>query len=162
LEATVPAVLLVDDELDHRNLFEHVLSGAGYQVVAAADPAVALGILDVRQVDVAVLDVRLPDAGGIELCRHLRLQPETAELPIMMLSADTASAHIVAAMTAGADDYLAKPVGRLELLTRVGALLGRQPSANITSATAALLAVRAAVPAGAARLPHVVVATSAA
>jgi DNA-binding response OmpR family regulator len=143
----VPTVLIADDDADHRELITLALARLGHDVVEAGDAESAQRALDAGGIDAVLLDVRMPGASGIELCRRLRATPATAHLPIMLISADVNNHRILAGLDAGADDYLTKPYQRAELHHRVEQLLARRGSSKPASAaTAALLAARAAVP----------------
>jgi len=143
----VPTVLIADDDADHRELITLALARLGHQVVEAEDADSAQLALDTGGIDAVLLDVRMPGASGIELCRRIRATPATAHLPIMLVSADVNNHRILAGLDAGADDYLTKPYQRAELHHRVEQLLARRSSTKpTTAATAALLAARAAVP----------------
>lgn len=142
-------VLIADDDADHRDLLTLALLRCGHDVVEAADADAALRVVESGGIDAVLLDVRMPGTSGIELCRLLRAGPASADLPIMLVSADVNGHRILAGMDAGADDFLAKPYHRAELAARVTALLLRRErpsSRSAIAARAALLAARAAVP----------------
>jgi DNA-binding response OmpR family regulator len=119
----VPIVLVADDDPDHRELLALALAKDGYEVVTASGAAAARDVLRGRKVDAALIDVRMPGEDGIALCRSLRSDPPTVVLPIMLISADVNDHRVVAALQAGADDYVTKPFHRTELCARVGNLL---------------------------------------
>ncbi|MEV6347045.1 response regulator [Actinoplanes sp. NPDC051851] len=148
-------VLIADDEVDHRELLTLALRRAGYEVVSVANAAAAVDALGRGGIDAALIDVRMPGRSGIELCRDIRGNPATESLPIMVISADVHRNQIMAALHAGADDYLTKPFGREDLAQRLAHLLRRPGSEALRSAAssrAALLAARhAASPATATR-----------
>jgi DNA-binding response OmpR family regulator len=141
----VPTVLIADDNADHRELLSHALRRSGHEVVTAVDADTALSALRTGAFDAALLDVRMPGESGIELCRRLRAQPETAIIPVMLISADVHRA--LDGLHAGADDYLTKPFHRAELCARLDNLLRSRPDAvskGARAASAAMLAVRTA------------------
>jgi DNA-binding response OmpR family regulator len=141
-------VLIADDDADHRELLALAIKRAGHEVVTAGDAASAMAALLAGGVDAALLDVRMPGESGIELCRRLRAEPATALLPVMLISADVNDHRILAALHAGADDYLTKPFHRAELGARLDNLLLRKPAPaakSSTAATAAMLAARGAM-----------------
>jgi DNA-binding response OmpR family regulator len=143
--AAVPTVLIADDDADHRELLALALGRLGYEVVAVDDGEAALLAIEAGGIDAVLLDVRMPGTSGIEMCRRLRADPVTADLPIMLVSADVMGERITAGMHAGADDYLAKPYHRAELGARLGSLLQRRVGPvgkPATAAVAALLAAR--------------------
>jgi DNA-binding response OmpR family regulator len=143
----VPTVLIIDDDADHRELMALTLRRFGHEVVEAADTRAAQRLIDAG-VDAMLLDVRMPGESGIDFCRRLRDEPDTAALPIMFVTADVNDHRIEAAVRAGADDYLTKPFHRAELATRLDNLLLRRTAGTGrpgTAATAALLAARHAL-----------------
>jgi DNA-binding response OmpR family regulator len=139
-------VLVADDDADHRELLTLALRKFGHDVVEAWDTRTAQALIDRGRVDAVLLDVRMPDESGIDFCRRLRETPATSALPIMFVTADVNDHRVVAAMQAGADDYLTKPFHRAELAARLDSLLlVRRPGLPGRSATAAMLAARHAL-----------------
>lgn len=127
-------ILVVDDEPVLVETIAYNLEQAGYQVITAADGASALEAAHRETPDLIILDIMLPEMDGLEVCRLLRRESETATTPIMMLTAKGDEIDKVVGLEVGADDYVIKPFGRRELLARVRALLrrsdyGRQQSA---------------------------------
>jgi two-component system, OmpR family, KDP operon response regulator KdpE len=115
-------VLVVEDERPLLRALQLALQANGYTVVVAPTASSALASLDEESVDVVVLDLGLPDLDGQDLIRRVRT---TRTIPILVLSARHASAQKVAALDAGADDYVTKPFGLEELLARLRAVLRR-------------------------------------
>jgi len=115
-------VLACDDEPQILRALNVILRSAGYTVVPAADMTEALDVVSDSPVDAAIVDLLLPDGDGLELCRRLR---KWSDIPIIVLSAVGEEDHKVAALEAGADDYVTKPFGPRELLARLQAVLRR-------------------------------------
>lgn len=115
-------VLVVEDDARLAATLERVLVAEGHEVEVAGDGLDAVRRARNRTPDLAVLDVMLPGADGITVCRRLR---ETAQFPILMLTALSGTEHRVRGLDSGADDYLVKPFAYQELLARVRALLRR-------------------------------------
>jgi two-component system, OmpR family, KDP operon response regulator KdpE len=115
-------VLVVDDEPQILRALETNLRGAGYEVATAATAEQALSTAAMRPPDAVILDLVLPDGSGVEVCRELR---SWSSAPILVLSVVGDEAEKVAALDAGADDYVQKPFGIDELLARLRALLRR-------------------------------------
>jgi DNA-binding response OmpR family regulator len=142
----VPTVLIADDDADHRELMSIALRKFGHDVVEAGDTRTAQALIDRGPVDALLLDVRMPDESGVDFCRRLRDTPATATLPVMFVTADVNDHRVLAALQAGADDYLTKPFHRAELAARLESLLlPRRAGAPVRSATAAALAARHAL-----------------
>jgi two-component system KDP operon response regulator KdpE len=117
-----PRVLVVDDEPAIRRYLRTALSAHGYQVLEASDGQDALAAAAVQRPDLMILDLGLPDLDGVEVTRRLR---EWTHLPIIILSVRGQEADKIAALDAGADDYLTKPFGAGELLARMRAAVRR-------------------------------------
>ena len=115
-------VLVVDDEPQILRALQTNLRGAGYDVATASTAAEALSTAAMRPPDAFILDLVLPDGSGIDVCRELR---SWSSAPILVLSVVGDEPEKVAALDAGADDYVQKPFGIEELLARLRALLRR-------------------------------------
>jgi DNA-binding response OmpR family regulator len=118
-------VLLAEDDADIRLLVALKLQQAGHEVRAVGDGASALADARERPPDLAVLDLVMPDMSGLEVCRALRQHPDTAGVPIIILTARAQQADVTAGYEAGANEYVVKPFSPRELATRVQALLAR-------------------------------------
>ena len=124
-ETTKKKILVVEDEPDIRELVRYNLEQAGYRVVEAEDGETALQKVKSEQPALVILDLMLPQGDGLEVCRILRGQPQTASLPIVMLTAKAAEVDRVLGLEFGADDYVTKPFSPRELVARVRAVLRR-------------------------------------
>ena len=118
-------VLVIDDEPELVKLIDYNLTKAGYLVLTAADGESGLATARRHAPDAIVLDVMMPGVDGFEVCKRLRQEPQTAGIPILMLTAKAEEADRVLGLELGADDYLTKPFGVRELQARVKALLRR-------------------------------------
>jgi DNA-binding response OmpR family regulator len=122
-------VLVADDEDDIRALVALAVRKAGCVVVASvADGAAALDLARAELPELAVLDVSMPGATGLEVCIALRADPATAAIRILLLSAGASPEDVAAGLAAGADAYLAKPFQVSGLVRQVHALVARQPA----------------------------------
>jgi PAS domain S-box-containing protein len=117
-------ILLVDDELANRYALSRVLVQAGYDVIEAATGTEALRIVNERRPDLVVLDVKLPDVSGYEVCRQIKGNPDTSTVLVLQISATFVNSRdTVRSLDAGADSYLTQPVEPPVLVATVGALL---------------------------------------
>lgn len=123
-----PSVLVVDDEPLTRNLLRLMLERAGFDILEAEDGLKALLSVSENKPDVIVLDVMMPHMDGLTVCEKLRSNPETAVLPIILLSARANPEAVQEGMEAGADEYLSKPVSREELIRTIRSVLEGLPS----------------------------------
>ena len=121
-------MLVVDDDEAVRGALTHALHRDGYEVSTAADGATALAALLRNRHEAVVLDVLMPEPGGLEVCRAIRARGDAT--PILMLTARDLVSDRVAGLDAGADDYLVKPFALEELLARIRALLRRSAPAD--------------------------------
>ena len=123
----VPRVLVIEDEQDIAALIKHALERSGdaqVDVVGSGDTALR-AVADTAP-DLVILDINLPVVSGTEVCRVMRARPDTANTPIIMLTARTSEADRVAGLDLGADDYVTKPFSLRELSARVRAVLRRR------------------------------------
>lgn len=121
-------ILVVDDDEAIRDMLTVALELSGYSVLLAADAHQAhLHIVDARP-DLVLLDWMMPGTSGLELLRRLRREELTAQIPVIMLTARAEEPSRVSGLDAGADDYIAKPFSRRELISRVRAVLRRSGS----------------------------------
>ena len=114
-----PTVMVVDDETAMRRVLSRMLRSEGYEVVEAENGAKALEILTGVSVDTILLDVMMPEMGGLELCRHIRANEATMHTPVVFVTAAVDREFRREARAAGADDFLTKPFDEIELLARV-------------------------------------------
>ena len=116
-------ILVVDDEPDLVELLQHHLRREHYDVATASDGEKALA--EARRIvpDLVVLDLMLPGMDGLEVCRRLRADPRTMQIPIVMLTAKGEESDAVIGLAQGADDYVRKPFGTKEFLARIAARL---------------------------------------
>lgn len=121
-DRTGAAILVVEDDADLRGTLVALLRGRRYEVAEAGDASTALRRWEAARPDLVLLDLGLPDADGSTVIRRLRREATT---PILILSARDREPDKVAALEAGADDYVTKPFGTAELMARIGALLRR-------------------------------------
>ena len=124
MDAT-PHILVVDDQRDIRDPLGRYLEKQGLRVSLAASAADARDLLRRSAVDLVILDIMMPGEDGLSLCRHLR---ETANMPIILLTAMAEDADRIVGLEVGADDYVIKPFNPRELLARVKAVLRRATS----------------------------------
>jgi len=121
-------VLVAEDDSDLRELFSTILSAAGYDVVAVRDGVEASEALLERDVDLVLADMWMPRMSGLDLCKRLRADPATGQLPVLVVSAYGNWRGRKEALLVGATDYIAKPVRPSKLLSRVESLLGKPPA----------------------------------
>ncbi len=121
----VDLVLVVDDEVDVTNMIARSLVMGGFEVMVAHRGADALQLARQRTPDLFILDIMMPGMNGIDVCRHVRANPELRSVPILFLTARHEIEDKIDGFEAGADDYLTKPFDLREMELRVRALLRR-------------------------------------
>ncbi|GAA3875696.1 phosphate regulon transcriptional regulator PhoB [Celeribacter arenosi] len=120
-----PRVLVVEDEPAQREVLAYNLEAEGFAVSKAENGDDALLYVSEENPDIIVLDWMLPGVSGIEICRRLKMRPETRDIPIIMLSARSEEVDRVRGLETGADDYVVKPYSVIELMARVRTQLRR-------------------------------------
>ena len=118
-------VLIVEDEPDIRDLLAFHLEREGYHVTRSRTGPDALRQVRTRPPDLILLDLMLPELGGLDVCRRLRQDPRTASVPIVMLTARGEEVDRILGLELGADDYIVKPFSPKEVVARVRAVLRR-------------------------------------
>jgi two-component system phosphate regulon response regulator PhoB len=121
----VTSVLLVDDERDMLSLLDFNLRAAGFETLLATTGEQALSTLRRRLPDLVLLDLMLPDLSGTEICRQIKTDGRTRQLPVVMLTAKGSEVDRVVGFEVGADDYITKPFSVRELVLRLKAVLRR-------------------------------------
>lgn len=119
-------ILVVEDEADIRELLTYNLAREGYEVSGVERGDQVLAALALRRPDLLILDLMLPGMGGLEVCRLMKAKPETAGIPVVMLTARGEESDIVTGLELGADDYITKPFNMKVLVARLHAVLRRR------------------------------------
>lgn len=118
-------ILIVDDDVESLKLIALMLQRRGFNVIAANSGTQALSKLSTDLPDLIILDVMMPDMSGYEVCKRIRDNPATRDIPVLMFTAKTLIDDKVAGFEAGADDYLTKPTHPEELTSRIRSMLSR-------------------------------------
>jgi len=120
---TKPLVLVVDDNEQNLELILAYLEDVDCRTISATSGIEALDIVRKKLPDLVLLDVMMPKISGFEVCRRMKNDPQTADIPIIMVTALNELADIEKAINSGTDDFLSKPVNKWELITRVKTML---------------------------------------
>ena len=123
-------IYCVEDDAGIRELMEYALRASGFSVAGLADAVALWQRLEEQVPELILLDIMLPDEDGISILKKLRTSPATAQIPVIMATAKGTEFDKVIGLDLGADDYLAKPFGMMEMVSRVKAVLRRSKPAN--------------------------------
>jgi two-component system alkaline phosphatase synthesis response regulator PhoP len=116
-------ILIVDDNAQNRELLQAYLEPLQCSVETAADGLIAVEAIERGHPDIILLDVMMPNMSGFELCAKIKGEPSTRDIPVVMVTALNEISDVERAVECGTDDFLTKPVNKLELVTRVKSLL---------------------------------------
>jgi two-component system, cell cycle response regulator DivK len=116
-------IVLIEDNEQSRYLAAYLLRHHGYEVDAAKDGATGLVLLAERATDLLLLDIQLPDMSGFEVLRELKLDPRTADVPVVAVSAFAMTGDRERALAAGCDGYIEKPIDPEKFVTQIQSLL---------------------------------------
>ena len=119
-------VLLVDDDEDNVRILRSFLLRRGYEVRIARDGSSALASVRQQRPDVILLDVMMPGMDGMQVLDHLKLDPKTASIPVVMVTAKTQDEDVLAGYQSGAEYYVTKPFTPRQILRAIGLVLGSQ------------------------------------
>jgi len=123
-------VLIADDIQQNRELLEAYLADEGYEILMSSDGQQTMQMVEQHQPDLILLDIMMPRMSGYEVCSQIKADPGKRGIPVLMVTALNEAGDIEKAVNAGCDDFLTKPVSRLELRTRVRSLLRVRHLAN--------------------------------
>ncbi len=126
-----PTILLVEDEPAQREMLVYNLEAEGFDVITADNGEDGLLLVEENEPDLIILDWMMPQLSGLEVCRRLKSNPKTRQIPVIMLSARAEEVDRVRGLETGADDYVVKPYSVIELMARVKAHLRRIRAAAV-------------------------------
>ena len=131
-----PSLLLIEDEPALAEMLAYNLEEAGFEVARAEDGETGLTLLAARRFDLLLVDWMLPGVSGLEICRQVRRGPDTADLPVIMLTARGEEGDKLRGLEIGADDYITKPFSPAEVIARIRTVLRRTRPASAADALA--------------------------
>ena len=125
----IKRIFMIDDHPDQIRIVSDVLKDEGYQFDSATDPIAGLKRLRESPPDLLILDIRMQGMDGLAVCKELRADPKTKNVPVIMLSVKAQESDVIVGLEMGADDYIRKPIRVGELLARLKAVLRRKSDA---------------------------------
>lgn len=128
-------IYLLEDDDNIRGFVTYALNNSGFETADFSHPTELWSAIEKKLPDLLLLDIMLPDEDGLTILKKLRKRSDTKALPIIMLTAKTTEYDKVLGLDSGADDYIAKPFGTMELISRVKALLRRAQNTESTEYT---------------------------
>ena len=128
-------ILVVEDDPDILHLLTYTLQSTGYQVISSQDGYEALNVVRLHHPDLLVLDLMIPSLDGFEVCKELKRNSETRNIPVIMLTAKSEEIDRIVGLELGADDYVVKPFSPRELLLRIRAILRRSAPESATESS---------------------------
>ena len=118
-----PVILIVDDNSQNLELLQAYLEELDCETIAAYDGPEALDLVAKRQPDLLLLDIMMPKMSGFEVCKRIKNDPKTCNIPVIMVTALNEFGDIERGIDSGTDDFVSKPVNKLELLARVRTMI---------------------------------------
>ena len=128
-------ILIADDNLQNADLLNEMLSDDEFETSVAHDGDETMRLIPEFRPDVVLLDIMMPKLSGFEVCKRLKADPATRQLPILMITALDQPSDIDRAVEAGTDDFLTKPINQTELIRRVRALIASRKQGNSVEQT---------------------------
>ena len=119
----IPTILVVDDNVQNLELMQAYLEDVDCKTIPAHDGVEALEVIADNAIDLVLLDIMMPRMSGFEVCRRIKNDQTTVDIPVIMVTALNEFGDIERAIDSGTDDFISKPVNKLELLTRVRTML---------------------------------------
>jgi CheY-like chemotaxis protein len=138
-QVKTPVVLVVDDNRQNLELLQAYLEDLDCETIPASDGIEALEVINTAAPDLILLDVMMPKMSGFEVCKRIKSDPRTSDIPVIMVTALNELGDIERGIDSGTDDFISKPVNKLELITRVKTMLKLRYITNKLERTLAYL-----------------------
>lgn len=130
-----PHILIVDDREDSRKILQTILNKEGYNLTFASCGHEAIEKISIAKPDLILLDVLMPDMNGFEVCKHIRSTPSLADIPVIIVTGLDERQARLEGLSAGADDFISKPIDKHELKARVHTITRLNRQRNIMAET---------------------------